>query len=214
VYEVRMRQQRGSRWLAVGVAAGVLGVVAIGVLALWVVPALLTRPSAGMSSAERLRAANDVRTPVVAFLLAVGAAATSVFTARSYLLNREGHVTDRYTKAISQPGDAQSAVRVGGLYALERIGHDSAKDRTTIIYVLGVFIREHTTQPPRGPGDPLPEDAYAALRIAGRLLRSSGAILQLRGADLHGADLSFLRADQVRLDNADVTGARLPAEIR
>ncbi len=192
-----------------------LGVVLLGVLALWVVPALLTRqPSAGMTSAERLRAANDVRTPVIAFLLAIGAAATSVFTARSYVLNREGHVTDRYTKAVSQLGDPQSSVRVGGLYALERIGHDSAKDRTTIVYVLGVFIREHSKDPPRRPDDELPEDVYAAIRIAARLLRRSDAVLHLRGADLHNADLSFLRSDQVRLDGADLTGARPPTDPR
>jgi Pentapeptide repeats (8 copies) len=204
------RHGRSAR-LVVLVAGVMLAVVVVGGLALWVVPALLTRPAAGMSAAERLRAANDVRTPVIAFLVAVGAGATSVFTARSYVLNREGHVTDRYTKAVGQLGDPQSSVRVGGLYALERIGHDSGKDRTTIIYVLGVFIREHSKQPPRGRDDPLPEDVYAAIRIASRLLRRSDAVLQLRGADLHGADLSFLRADQVRLDGADLTGALPPA---
>jgi hypothetical protein len=188
-------------------------VLLVGVLALWVLPALLTRqPSAGMTAAERLKAANDVRATVIAFLLAAGAGATSWFTARSYALNREGHVTDRYTKAVGQLGDSQSSVRVGGLYALERIGHDSTKDRTTIIYVLGVFIREHSKAPPRGDDDELPEDVYAAIRIAGRLLRRSDAALNLRGADLHGADLSFLPADRIRLDAANLAGAQLPAD--
>jgi hypothetical protein len=192
-----------------------LGVSLLGVVVLWVVPALLTRqPTAGMTSAERLGATNDARTTVIAFLLTAGAGATSWFAARSYSLNREGQVTDRYTKAVSQLGDAQSSVRVGGLYALERIGHDSTKDRTTIIYVLGVFIREHSKTPARGPDDELPEDVYAAIRIAGRLLRHSDALLHLRGADLHNADLSFLRADQVRLDGADLTNAKLPADPR
>lgn len=92
------------RWL-VRIGGGLLGVVVVGMLVLWVVPAVLTRqPSIGMTSAERLKAVNDARAPLVAFLLAVGAAATSVFTARSYPLNREGHVTDRYTKAVGQLG--------------------------------------------------------------------------------------------------------------
>lgn len=183
----------------------------VGMLALWIVPAVLVRqPAAGMTSAEKLRAASDVRTAMIAFLLALGAAATSWFTARSYRLSREGQVTDRYTKAISQLGDTQSTVRVGGLYALERIGHDSAKDRTTIIYVLGVFIREHSKAPARGPDDELPEDVYAAIRVAGRLLRRSAATLNLRGADLHDTDLSFLPADQIRLDGANLHRSRLP----
>jgi hypothetical protein len=75
-----------------------------------------------MTAAERLAAVNDVRTPLVAFLVTIGAAGTLWFTARSFTLNREGHVTDRYTKAVSQLGDESSPVRVGGVYALERIG--------------------------------------------------------------------------------------------
>ena len=39
------------------------------------------------------------------------------FTSRSYRLNWEGHVTDRYTKAVSQLGDESSPVRIGGVYA-------------------------------------------------------------------------------------------------
>ena len=121
------------------------GVVALGVLSLWVLPALLTRqPSHGMTASARLHAVNDVRAPLVAFLVAIGAAGTVIFTGRTYVLNREGHVTDRYTKAVSQLGDASSPVRIGGVYALERIGNDSPKDRTTIIYVLGTFIRERS----------------------------------------------------------------------
>ena len=121
-----------------------LGVILIGVLALWILPAVLTRhPSHGMTAAQTLTAVNDMRTALVAFVVAAG---TLWFTGHSYALNREGHVTDRYTKPVGQLGDDSSPVRVGGVYALERIGHDSAKDRTTIIYVLGAFIRERSRE--------------------------------------------------------------------
>jgi hypothetical protein len=61
--------------------------VVLGVLVLWVVPAVLTRDlSRDMTAAERLKAANDVRAPLVAFLVAVGAAGTLLFTARTYTL--------------------------------------------------------------------------------------------------------------------------------
>jgi hypothetical protein len=46
----------------VGVVLGLLGVVAVGLLVLWVLPELLTRPQGDLSAAERLKAANDVRT--------------------------------------------------------------------------------------------------------------------------------------------------------
>jgi hypothetical protein len=190
------------------------GVVALGVLSLWVLPALLTRqPSHGMTASARLHAVNDVRAPLVAFLVAIGAAGTVIFTGRTYVLNREGHVTDRYTKAVSQLGDASSPVRIGGVYALERIGNDSPKDRTAIIYVLGAFIRERSKVMRDRPDDP-PEDVKAGLRVAGRLLPMSDTIVDLRDADLRNSDLSLLQEDRVLLDGANVDGARLPRTAR
>jgi hypothetical protein len=70
-----------------------------------------------MTAAEQLKAVNDVRTPLVGFVVLLGSAATLWFTARTYLLGREGQVTDRYTKAVGQLGDVQAPVRVGGVYA-------------------------------------------------------------------------------------------------
>jgi hypothetical protein len=187
---------------------------ALGVLSLWVLPTVLARePSHGMTASERLKAVNDTRAPVVAFLVAVGAAGTLLFTARTYVLNREGHVTDRYTKAVGQLGDAASPVRIGGVYALERIGNDSPKDRVTIIYVLGAFIRERSKEIRARPDDP-PEDVKAGLRAAGRLLPISDAILDLRDADLQNSDLSQLPADRVLLSGAKLNGAAHPGTAK
>jgi hypothetical protein len=188
--------------------------VALGVLSLWLLPAVLARePSYGMTAAERLNAVNDVRAPIVAFLVAVGAAGTLLFTARTYVLNREGHVTDRYTKAVGQLGDAASPVRIGGVYALERIGNDSPKDRTTIIYVLGAFIRERSKEIRARPDEPQ-EDVKAGLRVVSRLLTMSDVVLDLRDADLQNSDLSQLPADQVLLDGAKLNGAISPRATR
>ena len=55
------------------------------------------------------------------------AAGALVFTARNFTLSREGQVTDRYTKAIEQLGSDKLDVRIGGIYALERVARDSAK---------------------------------------------------------------------------------------
>jgi hypothetical protein len=113
-------KHRQMRIAVVGVIYALAAAV-LGAVVLWILPALLTRqPSAGMTSTERLAAVNAVRAPLVAFLVAVGAAGTLWFTARSYMLNREGHVTDRYTKAVGQLGDESSPVRIGGVYARSR----------------------------------------------------------------------------------------------
>jgi hypothetical protein len=195
---------------AVWVASCLLAAAALGAVVLWILPTLLTRqPSHGMTAAERLTAVNDVRTPLVAFLVAIGAAGTLWFTARSFMLNREGHVTDRYTKAVGQLGHESSSVRVGGVYALERIGRDSPKDRTTIIYVLGAFIRERSKVIREREDDP-PEDVKAGIRAVGRLLPLTEVKLNLRDADLRNTDLSDLPDDQVLREGANVESAKLP----
>lgn len=177
---------------------------------LWLLPALLTRhPSHGVTTAEHLKAANDTRAPLVTFLIAVGAAGTLWFTGGTYRLSREGHVTDRYTKAVGQLGDSSSPVRIGGVYALERIGNDSPKDTTTIVYVLGAFIRERSRVTRERPERPA-EDVLAGLRVIGRLLPKSSVLLDLRGVDLRNTDLSYIPASRVMLDGADLRDAVLP----
>ena len=201
------------RRLSLPVRSGIavlVGIVVVGLLAVWILPAILARhPSEGMSAAEQLRAANDVRAPLVGFVVALGAAGTLWFTAHTYTLNREGQVTDRYTRAVGQLGDESSPVRVGGICALERIADDSARDRTTIVYVLGSFVRERS-KGTRAREDEAPEDAQTALKVAGRLLRRTTTALDLRDADLRNCDLSGIPDTQVLLDRAELDGAVLP----
>ena len=68
---------------------------------------------------------------------------------------REEQVTERFTRAIEQLGSDKMEVRLGGIYALERIARDSDKDYWTIMEVLTAFIRENAPWPPRpGQADP------------------------------------------------------------
>ncbi|MGW9028437.1 hypothetical protein ACWGQ5_30685 [Streptomyces sp. NPDC055722] len=67
---------------------------------------------------------------------------------RTLTLAVQSHVTDRYTKAIEQPGTAELAVRLRGIYALEHIARDSARDHSTVVEVLTAFVR--AAPPPTG----------------------------------------------------------------
>ncbi|ODA69303.1 hypothetical protein APS67_006541 [Streptomyces sp. AVP053U2] len=58
-------------------------------------------------------------------------------------IEREGQVTDRYVEAIKLLGSDNRTERLGGIYALQRIMHDSAKDHTTIVSVLAAYIRTY-----------------------------------------------------------------------
>ena len=73
-------------------------------------------------------------------------------------ISREGQITGRFTRAVDQLGNSQNVdVRVGGIYALERIARDSETDRNAIQFLLGTFIRNHANWPtdtPDGPPHP------------------------------------------------------------
>jgi uncharacterized membrane protein len=97
--------------------------------------------------AQQLQTAREaVRTQLLTLGAGVFAAGALVFTARNSIfaqrtvqLTEQGQVTDRYTKAIEQLGSDKLDVRLGGIYALERVALDSPRDHLTVIEVLTIF---------------------------------------------------------------------------
>ena len=55
----------------------------------------------------------------------------------------QGQITDRYNAAIINLGSPSVDVRLGGIYALQRIMQDSPPDQSTIVAVLCAFVRDH-----------------------------------------------------------------------
>jgi uncharacterized protein YjbI with pentapeptide repeats len=208
----RFRERRRTRhayaWL---LTLAIVGCVLVFVV--WVGPSLLTRQPSIVAAADRHRAMSDVRTGLTAALVAIGAGASIAYTARTYRLTRTGQVTDRYTKAVAQLGDAQVEVRLGGIYALERLMKDSAEDAPTVVEVLAAFVRERapmsafTASGHDGSADAVrpSADVQAAVTVLGRREeRPSDPRVDLRHTDLRGIEL--LRA---RLNRADMSGACL-----
>jgi uncharacterized protein YjbI with pentapeptide repeats len=64
------------------------------------------------------------------------------------LMDQERHRTDLFVKATKQLGDGRLEVRLGGIYALERIARDSEKDHWPIMEVLTAYVRENAPWPP------------------------------------------------------------------
>jgi hypothetical protein len=62
-------------------------------------------------------------------------------------------ITDLFTKAIEQLGSDKAPVRLGGLYALERLAQDTPKQRQTIVNVLCAYLRMPYIRPGDGPND-------------------------------------------------------------
>jgi uncharacterized protein YjbI with pentapeptide repeats len=182
----------------------------------------------GPKRAPALQAAREaVRTQLLTLGAGIFAGGALLFTGRNFLLSREGQVTDRYTKAIEQVGANALDVRIGGIYALQRVARDSARDHQTVMAVLTAFIREHSREPwpaSESVTDP-PEyvtrpDVQAAVTVVshrdpandrGRIdLRRAGlAGADLTGARMAGANLSSADLSQADLTGADLTGADL-----
>jgi len=53
----------------------------------------------------------------------------------------ERRVTELYTKAVEQLGSDKAAVRIGGMYALERLAQDNPNHRQTVVNVLCGYLR-------------------------------------------------------------------------
>jgi len=185
-----------------------------------------------LAGKEQHEALSKDRDAVLKIVAGAGAVVVLVFTGRSYLLAREGHVTDRYSKAVEQLGSTNLDVRLGGIYALERIMRDSPKDHPTIVAVLAAFIREHATagapprpdtttghpasrriermrarlpQPTPEPDPKLAADIQAALTVLARRHRTNDrGLLDLSWTDLRRASLSG-----AQLQRAYLFGARL-----
>jgi Pentapeptide repeats (8 copies) len=143
---------------------GVLAVAACIVLLLWLVPRQQTNRLRGVTAKERFELENAARTTLaqiiggVFVLLGVFATWYTVWISQGTLgisennlkvaqetmkVTQQAQFTERFTKAINQLGDKQLDVRLGGIYALERLAKESTEDRAAIIEVLTAFVRTH-----------------------------------------------------------------------
>jgi hypothetical protein len=146
-------------------------------------------------------------------------------TLRQVRTTREGQITDRYTKAVDQLGSQHLDVRLGGIYALERIARDSPNDRATIGEVLTAYLRGRAPWPPQLEDQPpvaMPirevpflrlraPDVQAALTVLGRghfaTPDPEAPPLDLADTDLRRAYLSKASLQRARLYSADLRRA-------
>jgi hypothetical protein len=149
---------------------------------------------------------------------------------------QEGQITERFIKAIEQIGRDNLSLRLGGIYALERIARDSAKDYGPVMQVLMAYVRERRAlvqeQPcdttaqdgkeqdaPRwvgcgGKGIRTLEDISWVGGLQGRLPTDIQAILTVlkRRARSYGTgeidwlDMRYTQLATARLDNAHLEG--------
>lgn len=138
----------------------------------------------------------------------------------------ERRVTDLYTKAVEQLGSDKAPVRLGGMYALERLAQNVPDQRQTIVNVLCAYLR----MPYPAEPDDTTEQGHAQERqarlTAQRILvghlhpgsdpdrplttfwgdTDAGLDIDLSGATLIDFDLGSCRARTARFDKATFVG--------
>lgn len=141
--------------------------------------------------------------------------------ANQFDLAEQGQITDRFNRAIEQLGKEEAAIRLGGIYSLERVASDSEKDRRHIVEVLCSFIRDQMSETPKGNRLPTYiQTAMSVLTDASRgnslqgehqynlrgvwLVNAELSGAYLRGADLANADLSAVDLSEANLENAEL----------
>ncbi len=134
-------------WRLTLAAVAVFAVTAVGVT-IW----LLTIAGHAKSGTDRANASLDaVRTGLAA---GAGAGAAvglmlafrrqhhqEIATVLTDLDATERRITELYTKAVEQLGNDKAPVRLGGLYALERLAQDNPAHRQTIVNVICAYLR-------------------------------------------------------------------------
>jgi uncharacterized protein YjbI with pentapeptide repeats len=171
--------------------------------------------------------ATAILVDTIGALLLVGTLFTALSSIRqtqqSLELNRaqlrvaeEGQITERFTKAIEQLGSDKLAIRLGGIYALERIAKDSPRDHWTVMEVLTAFVRANAPAPRVElweEDDEVPvikpaTDIQAILTVIGRRSRDESR-KETQPLDLSHTDLRGIDLQQGAFQRVIFTGARL-----
>ncbi len=213
---------------------GIVGVI-IFILALWLVPIFLQPPTKTLPvGSEKLISirhenrkfmAQVIGGLAILYGLYLNNRRTKTLEDRARI-TEEGHITDRFTKAVEQLGNETLAVKLGGIYSLARIANDSEKDYWTVMEVLTAYVRSNV---PFGLLDGSQNgektlsdntsqknthiDIQAILTIIGQRKwiekEPKGASLDLSNTYLLRANLQGVKLIGVNLQNVNLQGANL-----
>src|SRR5215217_8861390 len=135
---------------------------------------------------------------------------------RTLETQQDQQVTERFTRAIDQlgatddEGKKRLEIRLGGIYALDRIARDSPeRDYMTVMEVLTAYIRENAPWdkapgPPPTQKPPLPADIQGILRVLARREESRVPKEYRVPLDLQKTNLSGVELRSVNLKRANL----------
>ena len=139
---------------------------------------------------------------------------------------QEGQITERFTRAVDQLGSRKLEIRLGGIYALERISHESEKDYWSILEILTAYVRINSpiksevtevevtnSQNKASVHTKLNTDIEATIEVLRRRLLYFGKgeteSIKLDNTYLYEANFTKANLQGANLSEADLSGADL-----
>jgi uncharacterized protein YjbI with pentapeptide repeats len=210
------------------------------VLILWKVPkrqVLSLRERGTIEQKDLADLENKFRTTIVQLLGGAALLGGLYFTWMTVVISQESQITERFTRAIEQltaidtNGNKIIELRVGAIYALERIARDSEKDYMPVMDVLTAYVRENSSrekdQLQNAEEVSLPcnatrdkesrleptADIRAILKVIAlrlpRFAKGEKQALDLAQTNLQGADLAGAHLERANLAGANLQGVNL-----
>ncbi|MFI0352851.1 pentapeptide repeat-containing protein [Actinomadura sp. 9N407] len=233
-------------WRRVATPASAWLLVAVGLLvAVVFLPRMLVTIDVGGTQATQMpptakaTAVNQARSALLQVIGGAALLAGAYFTWRQLrhtvsdsrdqrTLERQAHTTSLFNSAVEHLGSSEPQIRLGGVYALDRIGRDSTADREAIVNILAAYIRTRSQWPPPAqdrfaaerPIDQVPPlrvravDVQAALAVLGRwgpveADHDDWPTADLTDTDLRMGNLAGAHLWRVRLRGANLARANL-----
>jgi hypothetical protein len=141
-------------------------------------------------------------------------------TSDNLFVSQEGQITDRFSRGVHHLARGDVTLRLGGIYALERIARDSPRDYGPVMEVLTAFAREPSPRERNAAGTPaataraIPVEVAAVFKVIGRRTpeqimaeMEEGGCLDLTGITAVGADLHDYDLRNTCWNRSDLRGA-------
>ena len=164
---------------------------------------------------KKFDASLEIVKAIIGGISAIATVGGGVLVIWNIRLTQTRLITERFSKAVEQLASEKIEVRLGGIYALERIAYDSDRDHWTIMEVLTSFIQKKSIldyelrQKDHADGkkvELMTKDIQAALTVIGRRHKKDPPDKKL---DLSYAHLSWANLDGAYLDRAKLNGVKL-----
>jgi hypothetical protein len=209
----------------------ILGAAVVGFLALWLIPKVQVSGIDGDAAAVKFDKENEARKTIAQILGGAVLLIGLYFTWQQVTISQEGQITERFTRATDQIGSNTLEVRVGGIYAFQRIAVESEEDYGSIVQILTAFVRENAPREeqnekdlegPQREGEQIgfseppvfsepPADIKAALlslvTISQQYRSSNPPQVDLKGTNLEGGSLSGGEFERAVLMDTNLAGA-------